>query len=189
MKYFEKVSVPEGAAGSWCVERFTVTEKDVEIANMRAMFKPGGWRRMIPAGTYTRLRCGGQLVMTDTPAEMYEHSEPVFHAEGDVLLNGLGLGVVLKALLNKESVSSVTVVEKSEDVLSLVAPSYELPNVTFVHADAREWRPKTGVRYSVAWHDIWNDICSDNLPEMIALHRAYGRRCNWQGSWSREYLK
>ena len=38
-------------------------------------------------------------------------------------------------------------------------------------------------------HDIWDDICLDNLETMATLHRKYGRRCDWQGSWKRDWLK
>ena len=55
----------------------------------------------------------------------------------------------------------------------------------FHQADALEYKPPRGEQYDVVWHDIWPNICTDNLPEMHKLHRKYGRRCNWQGSWCR----
>jgi hypothetical protein len=33
-----------------------------------------------------------------------------------------------------------------------------------------------GKRYDMVWHDIWDDICSDNLEGMAKLHRKYGDR-------------
>ena len=155
---------------------------------MRIMFSPGMTRRTIEPGTYTRLMCGRTLVMSDTDAEFMEHYTPVYNAEGRVLLNGLGLGVGLAAMLTKPEVEHVTVIEKSEDVIALVGPHYDGPRVTIIHADALEWRPAKGARFSVVWHDIWNYICKDNLDDMKRLHRAYGRRCDHQGSWGREYL-
>jgi hypothetical protein len=50
---------------------------------------------------------------------------------------------------------------------------------------AFEWKPPKGVRYDAAWHDVWDDICTDNLVGMRKLHRKYGKRCGWQGSWCR----
>ena len=188
MNYFQKVDVPEGTSGVWKVERYTLTADDLMIPNMRLMLEPGMSRRVMDPGNYTRLTRRNHIVMTDTPAEFYENYEPVLRAKGDVLLNGLGLGVVLAALLNKLDVNDITVIEKSKDVLDLVSPHYQCSRVQFIHADARKWRPVKGKRFSVVWHDIWNDICGDNLEEMKALHRSYGRRCDWQGSWSREYL-
>jgi hypothetical protein len=38
------------------------------------------------------------------------------------------------------------------------------------------------------WHDIWLDLCTDNLEGMGKLHRKYGRRTDWQGSWEKDRL-
>lgn len=115
-----------------------------------------------------------------------DHYPIVRRATGHVLLNGLGLGMVLGAVLQKEEVEQVTVIENSPDVIALVADHYRIdPRVSIILADAFIWTPPKGAFYDCVWHDIWPAICSDNLPEMIKLHRKYGRRCDWQGSWCR----
>lgn len=177
--------VPEGKSGAWCVDRFTVTDADLMLFNLRASWKPGG--RTMDTGTYTRLTRNGKLVMSDTRAEISDHRYFVRVAHGRVLVNGLGLGVCLQMLLAKPEVTEITVIEQSEDVISLVAPSFVCSShVTIHHACAFDWKPPKGVRYNAVWHDIWDDICADNLPEMHQLHRKYGRLTDWQGSWCRE---
>jgi hypothetical protein len=178
------VTVPEGASGEWRVERFTVSEDAARMDQLRSSFRPGG--RGIRAGTYTRLYRGRTLVMSDTPAEKRDHMFFVHAARGNVLIHGLGLGMVLGAVLLKPEVEKVTVVEASPDVIALVGPSYPDPRVTIVQADAFAWQPPKGERFDAVWHDIWDDICSDNLDQMKTLHRRYGRRAAWQGSWARE---
>lgn len=174
----EKVTVPEGSKGDWVVERFTVDRED-----FHSLFAG----RAVPVGqTFTRLMRGGTLVMSDTPAEMRDHMEPVYKAKGSCLINGLGLGMVLQAVLAKPEVTDVTVVEISQDLVDLVAPHYADPRLTVVCADAFEYVLPKGKRYQMVWHDIWDDICADNLPEMAKIHRKYGRRTDWQGSWSKE---
>jgi spermidine synthase len=123
--------------------------------------------------------------MSDTPAEMRDHYAPARMARGSCLLNGLGIGMVLKAVLKKPEVTDVTVVELSREVLDMVSPHYGDQRVTFVCADAMTYSPPRGKRYQMVWHDIWDYICADNLPEMRRLHRKYGRRADWQGSWCR----
>jgi len=54
--------------------------------------------------------------------------------------------------------------------------------------DCFTWKPPKGERWNVVWHDVWDTICTDNLPEMSKMHRRFGRRCDWQGSWCRERL-
>jgi len=178
------VTVPEGQSGGWRVERFTIEPERASIANISMMFRPGG-RRHVP-GAYTRLLRDGYLVMSDTPDEKRDHYWFVREARGHVLIQGLGLGMVLGAVLAKPDVEHVTVIEKSEDVIGLVANHYACERLTVICADAMTWQPPKGIRYGAVWHDIWDDICADNLDEMKALHRRYGRRADWQGSWARE---
>jgi hypothetical protein len=52
-----------------------------------------------------------------------------------------------------------------------------------------EYRPDAGARFGAIWHDIWDSICEDNLDQMKTLHRRYGRRCDWQGSWGRDTIE
>jgi len=128
--------------------------------------------------------------MSDTPAEMTDHYSFVRQAKGNVLINGLGIGMVLNAILKNDSpaskVEKVTVIEIDQDVIGLVGPHYLRDHrVEIVHADAFDYQPPKGVRYDAVWHDIWDTICTDNLDAMAMLHRKYGRRTDWQGSWCR----
>lgn len=177
----QQVSISEGSKGKWSVARFSVTEDEAKFTSMRAAFKGRGW---VPAGTYTKLVCNGRgIVMSDTPDEMRDHRYAVYRAKGHVLVNGLGIGMVLTNLLKKPEVTTVTVVEIDADVIALVGPHYTDPRVTIVHESAFDYAPPKGIRYGAVWHDIWDTICGDNLPEMTRLKRKYGRRADWQGCW------
>ncbi len=192
-----KVDVPVGKSGDWEISRFSVSKKEADFHNLRETIHGG--RRTILPGVYTKLTCSGKIVMSDTPAELEDHWAPARRARDDrglfdpripnnVLINGLGLGVVAQAVLDEPTVSHVTVVEKSSDVIALVGLHYTKrygSKLTIVCADALDWKPPKGHRYRVVWHDIWSDISADNIPEMHRLHRKYGRRCDWQGSWCR----
>jgi len=182
LSYKIDINVPDGSSGEWKVETFTVEEK--ELSQVLSAWKTG---RAVPAGTYKRLVRKGEVVMSNTPDEIYDSMYFVGRAKGSVLLNGLGLGVVLKQLLEKPEVDEITVIEKSEDVIKLVAPTYaNETRVNIIHADAFEYAPPKGKRYNAVWHDIWDNICSDNLPEMKKLHRKYGKRTDYQESWCRD---
>lgn len=178
-KIIPKVSVPEGTAGRWSVKHIDIP--DSPIARYR--------ERHFEPGQYTQLWRGGTLVMSDTPAERYDHLPFVRAASGDVLISGLGLGMCLGAVLAKPDIQSVTVVEIAQEVIDLVAPSYQDPRLTIVHADARNWKPAKGRRFRAVWHDIWDDICGDNLPEMHSLNRRYARRADWKGCWSQDLIR
>lgn len=178
--------VPVGESGAWCVEKFTTTPREVSTFNLRESIH--GTNRHVEPGSYTRLvRLGGwrgrTVVMSDTRAELLDHYDFVRQATGHVLINGLGLGLCLQMVLAKDDVKRVTVVERSRDVIRLTWPTFmEEPRAGIYHASAFDWQPPRGIRYGAVWHDIWDYICADNLPEMKALHRKYGRRTDWQGS-------
>lgn len=180
------INIPNGKSGNWKIETFIVPENSIE--NMRLAFQPGG--RTVKPGKYKKLTHNGSIVMSNTRAELRDHSYFVYKAKGNVLINGLGLGCCLAEILEKEEVKSITVIEISQNVINLVAPFFESDKrVKITHADAFTWKPPKGIRYNAIWHDIWSDICEDNLPEMTKLHRKYGKRTDWQGSWAKDLCK
>jgi len=177
----QKVEFPEISKGQWKIEKFTVDRQD-----WHSLVRGRG----VPLGeTFTRLMRGNTLVMSDTPAEMSDHIYAVINATGSCLINGLGIGMVLKNILLKPKVTDVTVVEISQELIDIVSPYYQDERVNFVCANAFDYKPPKGKRYHMVWHDIWDDICSDNLPEMGKLHRKYGKRAVWQGSWCKSLCR
>jgi spermidine synthase len=177
---------PELDAEGVVIERFTVGERD--LGNIMAM------ARSTRAGDYTRLSVDGRLWMSDTDAEYRDQImaliEAQRHAGGRGLVNGLGLGCTLGAML--DHLEHIDVVESEERVCRLIGKWYEseFPGRVTVHCDNAytiQW-PK-GTRWDVVWHDIWPGLCEDNLEGMGTLHRRYGRRCDWQGSWGKELLQ
>lgn len=186
-----KVHVPEGVSGDYQVERFTVSEEDSERTKLRSIVTRSSWD-YVPPGKYTRLLYWGEVVMSDTPSEIRSHLSFIHTAKGKVLIHGLGIGMCLQAVLNKPEVEHATVVEISPDVIKLVGGYYQAKygsRLHIINADAMTWKPAPGSRWGAVWHDIWNDICPDNVEDMKLLHRRFGKRCDWQGSWSRSLLR
>lgn len=198
--------LPEGEDGVWKVERFTVSKGEADWERLRSMFSGGG--RGVPEGTYTRLTRNGEVIMSDTPDEIRDHLGAIRRASGRVLIHGLGLGMVARACLLKPEVEHVTVVDLSPSVVKLVGVPLmmkfgkghcllsnrgdvqimESDNLRILTADAYTWKPEKGERWHIAWHDIWDNLCTDNLKEMAKLHRRFGRRVNWQDSWGKGLL-
>jgi len=180
-----KVNIPAGKSGDWEVKTFTVTEEQAKFDRLRGMFHGG---RYTPAGTYTCITRFGRIIMSDTPDEIGDHYSMINNAHGEVLINGLGIGMVLQAVLEKPEVTHATVIEYSSDVIALVGEHYKKKygdRLTIICADALKWKPSKDAHYGAVWHDIWDNICSDNLPEMTKLHRKYAKISEWQGSWAK----
>lgn len=189
--------IPAGDLGGWSVEKFTVTEQEAEHQNrMDAIQNAGQRSRDVYAGDYTRLVFTGArgrrtTVMSDTPAEIDELRPLWNHAKGHVLVNGLGLGLAVQLLLIHPDVTAITVIEIEQCVIELVSSALKAraavrkKPLRIIHENALDYKPPRGVKYGAVWHDIWDTICSDNLQDMYTLHRKYGRRTDWQGSWCR----
>lgn len=184
------VNVPDGQSGPWTVSTFTVSREDAAFGAMRAMISSARGR-CVPQGAYKALKRGDTLVMSNTPDEIRDCYDFFEAAKGRVLINGLGLGMVLDVILHKvdqkgrPAVTEVIVVEKDYNVFKLVAPTFlGDKRVHIILADAMEYKPEG--RFDAAWHDVWDFICADNLSAMHKLHKKYGRRTAWQGSWCRE---
>ena len=182
---------PNGKKGVAQIDRFVIGEKEENFTLMRQAM--GNRGAHIPQGTYVRLGINGSVMMSNTPTELRESELPVARAHGRVLIAGLGLGVMLHPILAKEEVEHVTLVEISKDVIDLVQPSLQehidAGRLTIICADFREWVPKRGTRYQCVWIDIWQDICSDQLPLAKALTKKYKRRLEkgdgdpWVDTW------
>lgn len=187
--------VPEGIKGVATVDHFEVSEEASKRTAMRF------WRdEYVPTGVYARLTVNGTLMMTDTEMEWRTCAAAVYAANGDVLLGGLGIGMVLAGILQKPEVRSVTVVEKYQDVIDLVeAPLRqnipEAQKLTIVCADILEWKPPKGQTWDTLYFDIWPNVCEDNLEDMTKLRRRFARRVNrenpkaWVGCWEEGKLR
>lgn len=178
--------VPQGASGNVKIEHFTVTKADSERTLMRC-------RRdeYVAPGSYARLLVDGEVMMSDTRFEQRTNMEVLRRASGDVLIAGLGLGMVLHGIAAKREVRSVTVIEANPNVIRLVGPTVP-SKVTVIEGDIFTWRPAKGTKFDTIYHDIWLNVTTDNLDEMTKLHRAFCRNLNpggWQGSWMRDELR
>ena len=182
-----RVQIPVGERGPWKVETFEIPRLDLEC--LRA------WRdgRAVAPGWYTRLLHKQHgVVMSDTPAELNDFIPYVRRFSGRVLVTGLGLGVVLQAILRQSGVEHVTVVEGDADVAALTWPVFaDNSRCSLAVADAYEWKPPKGARFDHAWHDIWNDLCTENLPLMGKMRRHYKRyvAAGEQHCWGEHYLR
>ncbi len=182
------INVPDGISGEWEIQSFKVSEEEAKICRMRAIFQGG--HGSVPVGDYKYLKKNGETIMSNTPDEINDFRYFVGKVTGSVLINGLGMGVILKAILEKPEVTEVIIIEKSLHVIRLVAPTYiNDKRVNIINEDAFEYQPPKGKKYNYVWHDIWDYICSDNIEEIKTLHRKYRKKCDYQESWCRDRCK
>lgn len=188
-EYLRQVKLPFKTVGDYQLRGYRVSEEGAKLHNLREAFHG---HRFIKAGKYTALTQKGQIWMTDTPAELVDHIEiadRAYHYGGYVLVLGLGLGMVVQAVLEMPQVEGCTVVELSSDVIRLVAPTYKRrygKRFDVVEADALRWMPDH--LYSSVWADIWPSLCGSNLPQIARLRKRYQEH-GWFGAWGYEITK
>ena len=113
-------------------------------------------------------------IMQDTPTEHKQCQEFISAAHGNVLVAGLGIGMVAQPLIDKPSVTSITFIEKYQEVIDMVWNHVPASNkLILIKADIHEWIPQQ--TYDVAWFDSWisNQDGHDILTYVDAMRNKY----------------
>lgn len=177
------------------LKKFQITKEDADFARLRSIINGNREYINIQEGEYIKLidKRSNEIVMSDTPMERDTNRTFCQRANGNVLIAGLGIGMILLTIQDKPEVESITVIEKYKEVIDLVAAQLPLNNkVKIINADIFEWTPPKVKKYDTIYFDIWNNICGDDWEEHKTLRRKYGRRVNrdnsqhWINSWRRE---
>ena len=164
------VDIPENTSGDFSIQKVTTN-------NLAG--------RDEPQDTYTVLyKEGIDNIMQDTTHEYTEHQPLWDNATGDVLIGGLGIGFVNQKLLDNPNVTSVTIVEKYQEVINLVW-NHCVKNgiITLIHDDIETWEPIR--HYDVGWFDTWvtdNDNFSKEEYDQFIIEK-YSTHCDWVGIW------
>lgn len=184
--------LPESKKGEAEIKHFEIDERMASFSRVREAVTRGR-EGAAKVGTFAQLFIKGSLVMSDTEHERQSNWDLLSESHfGDILIAGLGLGMVLLPILARENVKSVTVIELSQDAIDLVehhireAAGRNADKLTVICGDIFEWKPPRGARYHTIYFDIWGDICRDNLPQMKRLHQKFRRRKikgGWMTSW------
>lgn len=131
------------------------------------------FRQFVTPGKYVRFVLDGQVMMSDTFMERQTNINAL-SATGDILIAGLGIGMVPFQLLSKGDVSSITIVENNANLIEAVKPildKYDYANkVTIIHDDI--WKfTKPGKSYDYIWLDIWYTMDEDIYEEEVSVLR------------------
>ena len=155
--------------GDWRIETFEIPEN---FAKMRNFFIKNPLMKL-EGGIYKKLvnKLDG-VIMSNTPMEQRTHIKAINKTQGNVLVAGLGLGMYLQNIKDKEDVTSITVVEKSKEVIELVAKYFkDCQKIRIVNEDIFNYTPD--IKFDFAFLDIWSDISEDNLVEFDILGEKF----------------
>ncbi len=174
------------------ISRFELTESDARFENIMSR---SNYLFQLRSGTYCKLHINGELMMSDTPMERKSNLNFIENANGRVLIAGLGLGMVILNILDKEEVTEVVVIEKYQDVVDLVEPKFTHPKLKVICSDIFYWKPEKGEKFDTIYFDIWAEVCQSNLADMTELHNKFKNKLNranqksFMDSWMKKYIK
>ena len=174
------VNIPQGVSGDFEVAHYTNTTTD----NMWQLYLDMKQESNLNYCVLLHSDCD-MPIMQDSEAEYREHQWLWDNATGHVLIGGLGIGMVNVALLTNPNVTSVTIIENSQDVLNLVWPHCAKDNrFNLIQADIETWNPPSGSQWDIAWFDTWTTANSLSCSEYETLMRnKYSSYCTEIGFW------
>jgi len=175
VQYRDVLNLPPGRQGEFEVALIRYPPgHEFLLANARTTIVGGhkAGRISWPEETiWHELREGSSRWMSDYPIEQVQADNEVAPLRaGSVLVGGLGLGYVATVLAKRPRIKRVVVVEKSADVIDLVAPylcqddQAARSKLTFIHMDLfdylhhyRHMTSPDGVLglFTHAYYDIW----------------------------------
>ena len=187
---------------TYTIDSIVLTQDDVHLQQMRNFRNSWLTRGLKADFKYIRLVKNGEgIMMSDTPMERNTNKGFILDANGDVIVFGLGLGLVIIPLLKKENVKSILVVELYQDLIDLVYPilkTHDTENkLSVIQGDCFEIHktiPKEK-KFDCVYGDIWISICSDNYDEMKTLTKNWKNRINRNNPnafidhWMKDHLK
>jgi len=95
--------------------------------------------------------------MSDMPMEQHSNLEFIQKAHGNVLIAGLGIGLIIIAIQNNPEIKSITIVEKYQEIIDLVFPFLPIKKeCKVVCEDIFNYIPEK--KFNTIYFDIWNDI-------------------------------
>ncbi len=166
--YYKNITFPKGNVGDWSFETRICKPYEAFVYDDPKIFPDG---KILPQIGFFDVEYpfpavleNGREWMTLMPNETNTTKPALDIAEGKVLTFGLGLGYFAYMAAIKPDVESVTVVERSRDVIELfnkfILPQFPNPKkVEIVESDAFDFaenRMKDGA-YDSVFVDIWHD--------------------------------
>jgi spermidine synthase len=132
-----------------------------------------------------------KAMMTNHESETITNQKFIDVAKGDVLIFGLGLGLIILPLLNDSNISKITVVEIDSGLVDIVYPILRTKDnfekLEVINSDGFLW--STDKLYDTIYFDIWATIDKNSFSEMSILKKRYINNLKedgWIDSWCSE---
>lgn len=164
---------------------FKISKIVMEAGRPMEMITQRGFIRYETDIELTVLKENNKLWMSDRPSELQDMENLARYAKGNVVVAGLGLGVLIHILDAIEEVESITVVEINHDLIEMISPLLP-PKARVIEDDWHQWIQRVEENYDYYILDIWPDICEDNFRGMLDAWEAIKNKKKEGGIWGME---
>ena len=126
----------------------------------------------------TKIQNKEQCIMSSNLFERLTNQNFIDTAKGDVIIFGLGLGLIIFPLLEDDEVTSITVIDKSVDIIDNIGPiikKYDVNDkLTIINGDVfTYYQQLNDAKFDVAYFDYWNIVDSTIYNDMETLKELY----------------
>jgi len=193
--------IPSGKSGEFSITKQRITKQEVKNARMRQIWHHDEIVPKIGIATVlgqksNRSWKNQEVIMSDTEFEKYTNENFLRHAHGNILIAGLGIGLIILPLLKDKDVKKITVVEKEQDVINLVYKHIKKLDkknkMEVIHDDILTLNLPKEKKFDVIYFDIWNNVCGDNYSVMKMLRKRFRKNTVTNGylrSWEETNTK
>ena len=133
-----------------------------------------------------------KTMMSNHESETITNQKFIDSAKGDVLIFGLGLGLIVFPLLKEIGIRRILIVELDEGLIDMISPIIRFQDssrkVEIVKGDCFSW--ETPEKFDTIYFDIWEIIDEKAYSEMEILEKRYQKNLKeggWIDSWCSEF--
>jgi spermidine synthase len=138
----------------------------------------------------------GKAMMSNYETETITNQKFLDNVKGDVLIFGLGLGLIVFPILLDDNVKSIDIVEIDNGLINyvgdIIKKEDKFNKVNIIEGDLREYHNIISKSYDTIYFDIWEFVGEQELMEIKELHQTYLPFLNkngWIDSWRSEKMK
>jgi spermidine synthase len=134
-----------------------------------------------------------KAMMSNHESETKTNQKFLDVAKGDVLIFGLGIGLIVFPLLQEKDIKSITIIEIDSGLIDMISPIIKERDihskVEIINCDAFEYHNLINKNYDTIYFDIWAIIDEKAFSEMDQLENLYKKNLKedgWIDSWCSE---
>jgi spermidine synthase len=134
-----------------------------------------------------------KAMMSNHESETKTNQKFLDSAKGDVLIFGLGIGLIVFPLLQDKDIKSITIIEIDGGLINMISPIIKekdiYSKVEIINCDAFEYHNLINKNYDTIYFDIWAIIDDNSFDEMEKLDNLYKKNLKeggWIDSWCSE---